>query len=405
VAVAACSSSSSGSSGAGGSGSSGGSAPATITLGQVTDLSGPASAYGIPENRGAEIAVDQINAAGGIASLSGAKLALKTFDTASNPDDGQTQASAAVAANVSAVLGGEISDTVLAGINVTQRAGVAWVDVGGTANEINARGYSTVFQAVHDSTQFDAEWLSVAQLAARQLGIAKPTVAIAYSQSSYGTDLLNAFSEANKTAGLKVVTSFGYPLTTTDFSSIAARLATANANIILDMGYPGDGIALAGLFAKQSKPKAKIIIAAGSDAQDVVSQLKSDANGVLVLGDVTPGMKSLPPAFTSFFNAFQAKYHTTPNTQALSGYVAVQLIAAALQKAKSSSPADVVTALRSVSLTQATGDIYPTPASLSFAANGTLNEAPFFAAQVVGGVAKIVYPTALADTTITPYGG
>jgi branched-chain amino acid transport system substrate-binding protein len=294
---------------------------------------------------------------------------------------------------------------VLAGINVTQRAGVAWVDAGGTADEINARGYSTVFQAVHDSTQFNTEWLGVAQLAAKQLGISSPTVAVAYSQSSYGEGLLNAFTTANKTAGLKVVTSFGYPLTTTDFSPIAARLATANADIIFDMGYPGDGIALAGLFAKQSKPKAKIIIAAGSDAVDVVSQLKATANGVLVIGDVAPGMKGLPASFTAFYNAFEAKYHKQPNSQALTGYECVQFIAAAMRQAKSSSPAAVVTALRQVSLTQATGDIFPTPASLSFTANGTLANAPFFAAQVVNGTAKIVWPASQAEATITAYGG
>jgi branched-chain amino acid transport system substrate-binding protein len=376
-----------------------------VTLGEVTDISGAASAYGIPENRGAEIAVSQLNAAGGIASLGGAKLAIQTFDTGSNPDNGQTEASAAVAAKVSAVLGGEISDTVLAGINVTQRAGIPWVDAGGTANAINARGYSTVFQAVHDSTQFDAEWLGVAQLAAKQLGIANPTVAIAYSQSSYGEDLFNAFNAANAGGKLKVATSFGYPLTTTDFSSIAARLATASADIIFDMGYPGDGIALAGLFAKQSKPKAKIILMAGSDAVDVVSQLKSEANGVLVLGDVAPGMQGLPPEFTAFYNAFQAKYHTQPNTQALSGYVAAEFIAAALEKAKSSDPAAVATALRQVTLTQSTGDIYPTPGSLAFTANGTLANAPFFAAQVVNGTAKIVWPASAGAAAIRPYAG
>ena len=96
----------------------------SVTIGEVTDLSGVASAYGVPENQGAQIAVQQINAAGGIKSLGGAKLVLKTFDTASNPDNGQTEASDAVSAKVSAVFGGEISDTVLAGINVTQRAGV-----------------------------------------------------------------------------------------------------------------------------------------------------------------------------------------------------------------------------------------------------------------------------------------
>ena len=156
--VAACGSSSSSPSGGGSSSSS--SSPSasgkTITLGEVTDFSGPASVYGIAENHGAQVAVNQINAAGGIKSLGGAKLQIKKYDTESNPDDGQTEATAAVGDKVSAVFGGEISDTVLAGINVTQRAGIPWVDTGGIADQIHERGYNTVFMVDHTTTQFIA---------------------------------------------------------------------------------------------------------------------------------------------------------------------------------------------------------------------------------------------------------
>lgn len=398
VLAAAC-----GSSG-GSSTNSGAKNPSTITLGEITDLSGVASFYGVPENHGAEIAVDQINAAGGIKSLGGAKLAIKTFDTASNPDNGQTEATAAVGAKVTAIFGGEISDTVLAGINVTQRAGVPWVDAGGTANEIHERGYNTVFQAVHDSTQFAAEWLAVAELAAQKLGISKPTVAIAYSESSYGDELYQAWNTAAASTSLKTVTSFGYPLTTTDFSSIAARLAASNADIILNMGYPGDGLALAKLFATQSKPKAKIVLLAGSDAGAVTGQLASQANGALMIGDIVPGVTGLPASFTTFYNAYEAKYHSAPDSQSMSGYIAVQFIAAALEEAKSDSPSAVAAALHKVTLTQTTGDIYPDPTTLSFASDGALNNAPFYASQITGGQGKLIWPTDVAETTIVAYG-
>ncbi len=62
-------------------------------------------------------------------------------------------------------------------------------------------------------------------------------------------------------------------------------------------------------------------------------------------------------------------------------------------------------ALHSVTLTQTTGNIYPDPTTLSFAADGALNEAPFYAAQITGGAGKLVWPTSVADTTIAPYGG
>jgi branched-chain amino acid transport system substrate-binding protein len=403
LAAAACSSS--GSSSGGGSSSSGQTKVAKVTIGEVTDLSGAASFYGIPENHGGEIAADQVNAAGGIKSLGGAKLAIKTYDTASNTDNGQTQATAAVGDKVSAVFGGEISDTVLAGINVTQRAGVPWVDSGGTANGIHQRGYTTVFQADHDSTQFASDWLAVAQQAAQKLGISNPTVAISYSQTSYGEELLAAWNTAATAAGLKTATSFGYPLTTTDFSSIAARSVASNADIILNLGYPGDGLALAKLFATQSKPKQKIVIMAGSDASAVTGQLATQANGVLIGGDITPSVKGLPASFTTFYNAYEAKYKTAPNSQALAGYISVRFIAAALDKAGSDSPSAVTKALHEVTLTHSTGNIYPEPATLSFASNGVLNNAPFYAAQITGGAGKLVYPASVAETTIGAYNG
>ena len=404
--AAACSSSGGGGGGnSGGATSSGGggSNPSTITLGEITDFSGAASAYGIPENQGAQIAVDQINAAGGIKSLGGATLTIKKYDTASNPDNGTTQATSAVSDKVTAVFGGEISDTVLAGINITQRAGVAWLDVGGTADEIHQRNYDTVFQVAKDSTQFSQGWVDTAKYAAGKLGIANPTMAIAYSQTSYGQDFLNAFETINKTAGFKVVQKIGYPLSTTDFSSVAARLASASADIIFDIGYPGDGLALARLFATKFTTKAKIYIAGGSDAADMVSQLKTQGNGSLMLGDLTPSTPGVSSAFTAFYNQYQAKYHAIPNAQSMFGYVAVQFVAQALEAAKSATPAAVVTALKSVSLTDTTGNIFPSPATLAFGSDGALQEAPFFAAQIQNGAAKIVYPSDQAEASIQPY--
>jgi branched-chain amino acid transport system substrate-binding protein len=389
--------------GCGSSGGETGTKDGKVVLGEVTDLSGVASSYGIPESQGAQIAVDQLNAAGGIKSLGGAKLEIKKYDTASSPDNGTTKATAAVNDKVSAVFGGEISDTVLAGINVTHRAGTAWLDSGGTADQIHKRGYDTVFQVAKNSTQFSQGWVDAAKLAAGQLGIANPTIAIAYSQTSYGQDFLNAFETINKTAGFRVVSKIGYPISTTDFSSVAARLAATPADIIFNIGYPADGLNLTKLFATKYAVKSKIFIAGGSDAGDVVGQLKAQANGTLLLGDVTPGTPAVPAAFKVFYDRYKAKYKTDPNSQALFGYVSVQFAAAGIEKAKSATPTEVAKALKSVTLTQTTGNIFPSPSTLSFADNGSLKEAPFLAAQVIGGAAKIVFPAAAAESKIQPY--
>lgn len=373
----------------------------TVTLGEVTDLSGAASVYGTPENHGAQIAVNEINAAGGIKSLGRAKLQIKTYDTQSNPDQGAPQATAAVADKVTAIFGGEISDTVIAGTNVTQRAGIPWVNAGGTADGIFSRGYNTVFTVNKDSDQFGAGWADTIRQAASALGISNPKVVIAYSDTTYGQELLDGFTK--DASGMTIVSKFSYPATTTDFSSVAARLASSDADVIFNAGYPGDGIALGKLLATKFKPKAKIVIGGGSDAADVTSQIKTQGDGMLVLGDLGPKSKGVPASFTTMYDDYEAKYKAVPNTQALAGFEAVEVIAAALEAAKSTAPSAVTAALKNVQLTASNGNIYPSPATLSYAANGSLKQAPIYISQIVDGKQVLVYPSSVAQAKIAAY--
>jgi branched-chain amino acid transport system substrate-binding protein len=401
IAAACGSSSKKSSSGSGSSGGSGGSAR-TITIGVVEDLSGAASVYGIPEMNGAQLAVQEINAAGGIKSLGGAKLALEKFDTASDPNQGVPQAQAAVSAHVAAVIGGEISDTVLAGVAVTQRAGIPWLVTGGTANKIHQLGYDTVFQNIFDSNQYESDVLALLKEANTQLGITTPTLAVSYSQSSYGDEAFQAFTNAN--AGqYKVACSFSYPLTTTDFSSIAARSAACGATDIVNLGYPTDGLSLTKLFATQFHPSAKVWAATGLDPTLAVSQLGANANGVLTTANLNPSDKGVTSYFTKEYNAYKAQFNSAPVFQTWQGYSSVYFIAAALEKAGSTDGAKLTSALHHVTLTQGHGDVYATPSTLSFASNGTLSEAPFVFSQVQNQTPLPVYPSTYAEAKIQPY--
>jgi branched-chain amino acid transport system substrate-binding protein len=402
--AAACSSSGNKSStGSGGTAGAGGSAR-TVTIGVVEDLSGAASVYGIPEMNGAQLAVQEINAAGGIKSLGGAKLALQKFDTASDPNQGVTQAQAAATAHVAAVVGGEISDTVLAGVAVTQRAGIPWLVTGGTANKIHQLGYNTVFQNIFDSDQYESDVLALLKEANTQLGISTPTLAVPYSQSSYGDEAFQAFTAANSSNyNYKVACSFSYPLTTTDFSSIAARSASCGATDIVNLGYPTDGLSLTKLFATQFHPTAKVWAATGLDPTLAVSQLGANANGVLTTANLNPTDKGVTSYFTKEYNAYKTQFKATPVFQTWQGYSSIYFIAAALQKAGSTDGAKLTAALHQVSLTQGHGDVYATPSSLSFASNGTLNQAPFVFSQVQNQTPMPVYPSTYAEAKIQPY--
>lgn len=369
----------------------------TVTLGNVTDFSGGASTFGIAENQGAQLAVDEINAAGGIESLGGATLEIERYDTATTPDQGATQAQAAVSDGVVAVFGGEVSDTVLAGTNVTQRAGIPWVVVGGGANEIHERGYDTVFQNVVNVGQLTQNWYNVLEDVTADLGITDKTVAIAYTESSYGQEFRENWDEVNADGEYTVVESFGYPLATTDFSAIASRLANSDAEIIFNMGYPADAIGLTRLLTSQVQTDAQIVLMTGANGAAMVSELGEAAEGAIVPAAPTSEWETLPEASSNFIDAYTEAYGEAPVTQAFSGYTSVQFLAAALESAGCTDGAAIVEGLRGASLDHDTGNVWPSPEVLKFKDDGSLEEAGAFYAQIQGGASKAIFPLAIAQ--------
>ena len=381
--------------------SAGASSAATIKVGIVEDLSGSSSVLGVPEYHGAQLAVSEINAAGGIKALGGAKLQLVPFDTASSPNNGITEAQAAVSAGVSAVIGGENSDTVLAGSNVTERAGIPWLNTGGTANSLLTRGYKGIFTIDFDTTQFAEGWLSAVQKAASVQGIKSPTLVLPYSESSYGNEFLGELQKLVH-GSTSIKTSFSYPVTTTDFSTVAARAVNGGGSAILNLGYPNDGVALTTLFGSQSKPNAttKVVGTAGT-ACGQLSSLGKQADGTLCLFTLSPGSKGTTAYYDAQYKAFQAKFSTIPTEW--NGFTAVKFLVAALQKAKSTKGSALDSALHHVTLTKANGDIYGH--SMSFTKTGSITYWPVIVGQIQNGTVASVFPQAFSSATILPFGG
>src|ERR1700730_7254604 len=145
LAMAACGSSS--------SGATADTHPKTVVIGLVTDFSGPQGVLGTMEFQGDELAIDQINAAGGIKTLGGAKLVIKKFDTQTSADQGALQANKVRASRVVLIFGVDVSDTGIAGTTVSRRAGIPWLSTGAEAAEITSRGFNEVFQMTSTTNQ------------------------------------------------------------------------------------------------------------------------------------------------------------------------------------------------------------------------------------------------------------
>ncbi|MCC6710119.1 MAG: ABC transporter substrate-binding protein, partial [Gammaproteobacteria bacterium] len=147
-------------------------AASDVKFALIAPLSGPWARGGLMMRQGAEIAVDDINVAGGIKALSGAKVKLLLADAGDSPDKARSAAQRLVAENPDLVGGAGcwLSSFTLAVTEITERAGIPWL-ANGFADQVTARGFKNVFQTIVTSTQMSSviqtATLSMAKAAGR----------------------------------------------------------------------------------------------------------------------------------------------------------------------------------------------------------------------------------------------
>ncbi|WP_020203495.1 ABC transporter substrate-binding protein, partial [Cupriavidus sp. WS] len=127
-----------------------------IPIGFVLPLSGGAATIGNQTKQGAEIAAEQINQAGGIRSLGGAKLKLIFADSQSKPDVGVAETERLIQReNVPLIVGAYNSAVTFPATEVAERYKVPWVVTGAVKDEITERGFKYVFRpnnkAIYDA--------------------------------------------------------------------------------------------------------------------------------------------------------------------------------------------------------------------------------------------------------------
>jgi branched-chain amino acid transport system substrate-binding protein len=374
----------------------------TLEIADIDEFSGAVNIYSGPAYNGAQLAVDEINAAGGIKAICGDKLSLKKFDTQSNPDQGVPQATKAVADNPVAIIGGSQGATVLAASNVTHRKGIPWLTTALSSNQITDRGYTDLFMAA-DGHSTATGLLALLKGITPTLGL--PTnakVAYVSSQGTFGVSSHDSW-KALPDNPYQTVSEITYPATTTDYSAVATRVASVNADIILAGCYPGDCVALERLWKTTVKPKAKVVVVLGASTASLVSALNTLADGLLLGGAPEPGQAGLPPSFQTMHDAYKAKFGSAPSTSSFPGYINVKFIAKALESAKTTDPKKLTAAVHATTIDQTEGNVYATPKTIAWNARGTYTQQTTSWVQIENAQAKIVFPDISKQTTIKPY--
>jgi len=320
-------------------------AGAPVKIGVLHPVTGALSYSGQQSRLGATLAIEDINAAGGIKSLGGAKLDPILGDAQSTPDGGTAEVEKMNSAGVSCIVGGYASNICLATTQAAARYELPYVVDVGVADTIVTRGLKNTFRfgpgfGVIAKTALD-------NLVAINEAAGKPakTVMIVHEDSLFGSGLAKLLNAQLPGKGFQVLETIPHPTPTRDFNTIVLKIKAQNPDLVIPADYYNEYVLLARTMLQQHvRPKAIYSVLGGAaSSYKFVKEFPDAAKGIMdcnhwfnPLSDKAQALKKKVEGKGQFFT-----YEVYLN------YSCVGLIADALERAASAERPKIIAALES----------------------------------------------------------
>ena len=308
-----------------------------IEIGFFGALTGPQATFALSGRNGAKLAIDQLNAAGGVL---GKKLDLLVEDDHNDPSEAASAVSKLITRDhVVALIGEQASSRSLAAAPIAQNYQVPMISPTSTNVEVTKKG-DYIFRACFiDPYQGKA----VATFAWQNLQV-KTAALLVDSRSDYSVGLADAFRRAFTALGGKIVAELKYAEGDSDFSAQLTALQAAAPDAVMIPGYYTD----AGLIARQARSLGIKAVLLGADGWD--SPKLVEIGGAAVEGSYFSNHYSIDdpsPAVRRFVEEYRKAYGTLPDSIATLSYEAARLVADAIKRAGSTEGKRVRDALAS----------------------------------------------------------
>ena len=215
----------------------------TIKIGSVHPLTGGLAADGLQMDAAAQLAADDINAAGGISCLNGATIEILSADSTGTPEVGQSEAERLIQEGAIALVGPYQSAVASNMATVAERNGVPFVIDVAVADEILDQGYTNTFRIQPNASAMGSQGAAFLKELTDAEGIEVSTIAMLHEQSAFGTSVYNAFAEAAAGYGWTVEPVISYDaFGVTDLTTEMTEVKAAAPDVIVVTGYYGDGV-------------------------------------------------------------------------------------------------------------------------------------------------------------------
>jgi branched-chain amino acid transport system substrate-binding protein len=315
------------------------SAQSIVKIPNIIELSGAGATVGTNWKNGSSLAVDEINAAGGIL---GKKIQLEFVDTGTDPGKARAAIQRALDEQPIAIFGPIYSGSVSATLQLTNEAQVPQI-IGGEAANLTAQGSKYLFR-----TSFGQN-VSMPKIANYLRDSVKAkSLAIVYVNNDFGKGGRNAIMKELDTRGIKVVADLSTEAGQADFAADVIKLKGANADAVFVYLNEEESARFL-IEAKKQGLDRPLIGETTLLGQKVIDLAKDAANGVK--GHVGLTVDAPIPSIQDFGRKYQAKFNYKPDHNGVKGYIAPYMVKAAAEKAGKLDAKAIADALRGLTIT------------------------------------------------------
>ena len=350
-------------------------AEGVLQLADVIELSGGGATVGQLWRNGVDLAVDDINAAGGVL---GQKLAVTHYDTASNPSAARAALQKALDGQPYAVLGPIYSSSVKAAMPLTQAAGIVEL-VGGEASDLTKLGNPALFRTSFG--QVDS-MPKIARYMARELKAKK--VAVLWVNDDFGRGGHDAVVAALKAEGVEVTADLSSEAGQADFAADVLRARRNRPDAVFVYLHEEESAR----FLREAKKQGLNLPLIGETTlmnQQTIGLAGDAAEGVR--GHVGLTADAPVPAVEGLSKRYKARFNVVPDHNALKGYMSVWMVKAGTEKLGVAERTKLAGALHGMTITpgEQPGILMP----VTIDAHGDIDRESFLV-EVQGGRQKVV---------------